>query len=319
MKRFLFNFLFFLLVAGLMGSLVIYGTSVVRTEQGVSLLQVVTGNPVKRGGQTFLKFYEAEHLKEPLDILVIGSSRAFRSFDPEYFEEKNINMHILATSSQAPLNTYYLVKKYVVKLKPKLVLFDVHLGLLNSNGLECLYDLCVNVPISNELFEMALAIDQPNAYSNCFSSLVNQLDTPIYHNYKYKTPKGYYKGFLRDFKADTSLVIKKGDTGVIRRKLSAQELTNLEYVQKIIRFIKKEKIPLVLTRQPVLSREPIQSERRIFNMASKNKVPYINLNKYRQQLDPKVHFFDKNHLNAHGARIISEKTLEELTRLGYKF
>lgn len=319
MKRFLLNFVVFLIVAGLMGSLVIYGTSVVRSDKGVSLLQVITGNPVKRGGQTFLKFYEAEHLQEPLDILVIGSSRAFRSFDPAYFEENGINMHILATSSQAPVNTYFIAKKYLATLKPKLVLFDVHLGLLNSNGLESLYDLCVNVPISNELFEMALAIDQPNAYSNCFSALVNQLDTPLYYNYKYKTPKGYYKGFLREFKADTSIVIKKSDTGVMRKKLTARELSNLDYLTKTIRFIKKEKIPVVLTRQPVLSRENFQSERAIINMAAKHKVPYINLNKYRNQLDPRVHYFDKNHLNAHGALIVSEKTLEELTRLGFKF
>jgi hypothetical protein len=319
MKKNILRFFLFSLLVFVLGTALIYATSNIRFNQKTTILAQITGNPVRKGEGTFLKFYEAENLKKKIDILVIGSSRAFRAFDPLVFEENNINIHVLASSSQTPLNTYYLLEKYLPLIKPKMVILDVHLGLLNNNGLECLYDLCVNTPISMELFEMAAAVDQPNAYTTCYASLINQLDTPLYRNYKFKPPRDYRSGFIADSKSDSNMVISKGDTIIQQRELTKQEKLNLLYIGKIITFVKSRNTDIVLTRQPVYSPENGMAQKRIIEMVKQNKIKYINLNRFRKQIDPRRDLFDKNHLNSNGARIVSQQVIKSLQKMGYKF
>lgn len=319
MKKFIISFVLFSILVLVLGTLLIYSTSNVRFNKKATVLAQITGNPVKIGEGTFLKFYEAKNLKNQIDILVIGSSRAFRAFDPLVFEENNIKIHILASSSQTPLNTYYLLKKYLDIVKPRMVIFDVHLGLLKNNGLESLYDLCVNTPVSFELFEMAAAVDQPNAYTTCYAALINQLDTPLYRNYIYKPPREYRSGFIADPKSDSTLVISIADTAILHTELTRQELINLDYIEKIIGFVKSRNIDLVLTSQPVFSPENETAQKRIVEMVSQNKIKFVNLNRFKSQLDPRRNLFDKYHLNASGAEIMSRQVIKSLQKMGYNF
>ncbi len=316
MIRFILRSLLFLIVACSFITAMIYAASITKYNEKGSILRQVTGNPVKKGGDTFLRFYEAENNTKPVDIMVIGSSRAFRAFDPTIFEKHGLNIQIIASSSQTALNTYYLTRKYLSKLKPKMVIFDIHLGLLNNNGLESFFDLCTNTPISPELYEMALAIDQPNTYTAIQASLINQLDTPIYQGFEFKAPKGYRKGFLSSFVTDTTLTINPIDTAMEKRKLYPQELKNIGFVEKTIQFILDQNVQLVLTRQPVLAPETFNSQRRIRRIAMDHNLKYIDLNRYIDRFDPKHDFYNRTHINSHGAVLVSEIVIEELRKTG---
>lgn len=318
MIRFILRLILFLVVVCLFLTALIYAASKIKFNEKGSILRQVTGNPVKRGGDPLIKFYEAETNNKPIDILVFGSSRAFRAFDPAVFEKHGLNIHILATISQTPTNTYYLVKKYLPVLKPKMVILDIHLGLLNNQGLESFFDLSANMPMSPEHFYMALAINQPNAYTVWYSSLIQQLETPMYKDINYNLPKGYYKGFLSDLKKDTLLTISENDTAMIVRKLTPLELKNLKYFEKTIQYILGQGIQVIITRQPLIGKEAFNSNRRVRNLSSRYRINYYDLNKYENLLNPKKDFYDKGHLNANGAILVSETVIREIEKAGYK-
>ncbi len=316
-RFFLRIFFFMIIVIGLLTAL-IYAASKIKYNEKGSILRQITGNPVKRGGDPFIKFHEAATNTKPIDILVFGSSRAFRAFDPAVFDKHGLNIHILATISQTPTNTYYLVKRYLPLLKPKMVILDIHLGLLNNQGLESFFDLCANMPMSPEHFYMAMAINQPSAYTVWYSSMIQQLGTPIYKDINYNPPKGYYKGFLSDSKKDTLLTISENDTAMVLRKLTPMELKNLNYFEKTIQYILGQGIPVIITRQPLIGKDAINSSRRVRNLASLYQINYYDLNKYENLLNPKRDFYDKGHLNANGALLVSETVIREIEKAGYK-
>ena len=77
-----------------------------------------------------LRFNEVR-LYENLDILFIGSSHAYRTFDPRFFNSMGLRTFNLGSTAQTPLNTYYLLKIYAKSLNPIAFvirhLFDVSL------------------------------------------------------------------------------------------------------------------------------------------------------------------------------------------------
>ena len=275
--RFIGRFILFLLILLSFMTILVYASSKIKINDKGTILRNVTGNPVHRGGANITRFYEAESNTKPIDILVFGSSRAFRAFDPAIFEAHGLNVHVLASSNQTAMITYHLVNKYVPLLKPKLVILDVHLGLLNNNGLESFYDLSENIPVFIGLLRMALAIDQPTAYFTWYSSLINQLLTPLYKDFSYNPSSEYRKGFIYDMKTDTTLFIRERDTIMLKRRLVPQELKNLKYLGMTIKFLKEQETNVILTRQPILGADPFYADKRVRNLASKNQIRYIDL------------------------------------------
>jgi hypothetical protein len=64
---------------------------------------------------------KADHL----DVLVVGSSHAYRGFDPRIFNSQNINLFNLGSNIQTPVQTKFLLEKYLDRLKPSTVIFEV--------------------------------------------------------------------------------------------------------------------------------------------------------------------------------------------------
>lgn len=83
----------------------------------------------------YISFAELDTLKE-LDILIAGPSCAFRSFDPRFFRKNGLNIFIMGSSAQSPLQTEYLVKKYLKKLNPKLFIYVADMQAFSADGVE---------------------------------------------------------------------------------------------------------------------------------------------------------------------------------------
>lgn len=63
---------------------------------------------------------------EKIDLLFLGASHAYRSFDPEIFDKKlNINSFNLGSSSQNPIDSYYVLKEAIKYNKPKMVIYEI--------------------------------------------------------------------------------------------------------------------------------------------------------------------------------------------------
>ncbi|MBP7450977.1 MAG: hypothetical protein KA817_13150, partial [Flavobacteriales bacterium] len=72
-----------------------------------------------RGGYGHLhtRLQEAEHVG-PVDILFLGSSHAYRGFDPRVFRAHGLTTFVLGSSAQSPLQTKVLVERYLDRMRP---------------------------------------------------------------------------------------------------------------------------------------------------------------------------------------------------------
>ena len=76
-----------------------------------------------------------------VDILFLGSSRSYRGFDIRIFRQAGYTSFNLGTSNQTPDQSYYLLKKYLPKLLPKTVIFEVNPDIFSGDGVESAVDI----------------------------------------------------------------------------------------------------------------------------------------------------------------------------------
>lgn len=114
LKRITISILFFLVIAGSM-------------EMIAELLY--PQNDIVHNWQSF---YSLE--KNSLDILIVGSSHAYSSFNPEILRENlNQRAYILASNSQNVTQTYFNVKEALKYQKPKIIILETF-GINNNNN-----------------------------------------------------------------------------------------------------------------------------------------------------------------------------------------
>ena len=110
--------------------------------------------PLGNYGHTMMRLQEANQHR-PVDGLILGSSHAYRGFDPRIFQQRNISIFNLGLSSETPIQSYYLLKKYYAILQPKFVIQEIYPLLLQNDGTENNSFLLANEPFSVELTKMA--------------------------------------------------------------------------------------------------------------------------------------------------------------------
>lgn len=88
-------------------------------------------------GQGFmsLRLREAASI-EDVDVLIVGSSHAYRGIDPRRLADVGVNAFNLGSSLQSPIQTEFLLRKYIDQMKPDLVLFEVGYKTFSSDGIE---------------------------------------------------------------------------------------------------------------------------------------------------------------------------------------
>ena len=135
MKAFLFKSSLFVVfcLAFYIVIIVIYGTFVP---------QPLAINFINFNNYTFTKakLKEAEKVKN-IDVLIIGSSHAYRGYDTRIFNHAGLSAFNLGSDGQTPLSTEFLVKRYVKGLNPKFVIIDVYPVLLGNDGMESQLEL----------------------------------------------------------------------------------------------------------------------------------------------------------------------------------
>ncbi len=132
-------------------------------------------------GSMFTRIQEADTTRD-VDILVLGSSHAYRGFDPRIFEEYGIKLFNLGPSNQTPKQANILVKKYLDQMSPELVIYEVYPGIFQGDGLESSLDLIANGPLNSDLISMTISLNHVKAYN----AMIKRL---------YMTKTGQYDAF----------------------------------------------------------------------------------------------------------------------------
>ena len=290
------------------------------TYRGWPLLAYLTDHLVEPGGayQSLRRFREAEQIAEqghPVDVVVFGSSHAYRGFDPRRFAEAGLRLVNLGSTNQTPLNSRYLVERYVPKLKPTLVLFEIYYATLASDGFEACRDLVINTPWTWEMQRMAFATRHLGAIEFTLAkglglvadeSAVEQ--QPIVGE-RY-VPGGYC------------------EAGGPRSELSTREPftatvlpRQLEYLVEATRLARDHGAEVMWVTHPLPEdhRRALTNYHdvhgRIGEAAKREGVAYHDFDG-ELDLDPLRHFADFHHLDAEGVRIFNAALIAKLRQEG---
>lgn len=91
-----------------------------------------------------------------VDVLFLGSSHCYRTFDTRYYARHGLRTFNLGSSNQTPVQTEVLLHDYLGRLRPRLVVLEVHPDIMAHDGIESMVDMMVNAPITAASTRMAL-------------------------------------------------------------------------------------------------------------------------------------------------------------------
>jgi hypothetical protein len=263
--------------------------------------------PLGGYGHMYSRLHNIKDVRD-VDILFLGSSHAYRGFDPRIFEQYGFNTLNLGSSAQSHLQTELLLKRYLDQINPKLIIYEVYAGTFSSDGVESSLDIIANDKNDFESIKMALTQNHIKVY--------NAL---IY---------GFYRDFLGKNDDYEEELVKGEDTyiegGYVEKKLEYFEPVefnennwNLDgpqfrFFERALRFIQQRNIPVILVQAPITkSMYTSFLNNGEFDDKMKTYGAYYNFNELIE-LDDELHFYNSHHLNQTGVEIFNTKLIEIL-------
>ena len=261
-----------------------------------------------KGGVAQEKFAEWDR-KATWDALVIGSSHAYRGYDPRAFAARGYRMFNLGSTAQTPLSTYAILKNYVDSSRTRLVIIDLYENAMDQDGLESVSDLSQNLPTDLAAAELTASFRDLRAV-NMFTLRMLNKQGPV----MYKDPN--YKGNGFAIKADS---VKRKITYETGKTLKLNDRQK-EYFIKCLDLCAERGIRVVLAthfypHQSDLKRH-IALKRWVDSVIADRPVSWLDF-AYTHTLSDTNHFCDHNHMNEAGARIFNERLLDSLEARGY--
>ena len=263
----------------------------------------------KKGGIGFMdkRIEEVREIKN-VDILFIGSSHAYRGYDPRIFNKFGYTAFNLGSSAQTPLTTKYLLDEYIAALNPKYVLLDVYPLLLGNNGIESVLNIVSNSKISNNLVELTLEVNDIQVFNTIFFKFYKEtINSFISDNEPKRSKEDKYigNGFVESYK------IYNRDLAVntIQQKIELNPV-QLQKLEDIIFLLKERNIDFYLIQTPITRHlyNSFENNNEIDSILS-TKGKYMNYNKIVNFKDNL--FIDDNHLNQKGVIIFNNQILKD--------
>lgn len=247
-----------------------------------------------------------------VDVLMIGSSHSSRGIDTRVFNRNGYKAFNLGTSAQTPTQTKLLLERYLDRLEPKTVIYEVYPLTFELDGVESSCDIIANDINDVESLKMAFTTNNVKTYNTLIYGFT--LDF-----------LGWNKSFVeKRIKGDDEYIsggyVEKDLKFYSPEKFEKKEVTFLDYQMEsfkdIIQLLKTKKIKLILVFAPIpkvnyLSYQNIS----YFDKIMKNHGAYFNLNK-TMSINDSIDFYDSHHLNKNGVLKVSEKLLELLKKNG---
>lgn len=262
-------------------------------------------------GHMFTRMQEAKAIKN-VDIIVLGSSHAYRGFDPRNFEETGLSFFNLGSSAQTPLQSEVLLKRYFNTLNPQLLILEVYPGTFTLDGVESSLDLISND--KNDLLSLKL--------------ILNQNHLKLYNTFIY----ALYRDVIGQNNSFQEHPIKEKDTyisgGYVMSELKhyehrqhesrSWEFRNNQFkaLERIIKLANEQQVELIFIQAPITkSLYTAYTNNAAFDDKMKNYGTYYNFN-YLMNLDDSLHFYDAHHLNQNGVELFNSKVMEVLKNDG---
>jgi hypothetical protein len=259
-------------------------------------------------GNLHLRMKEVKGVQN-IDLLILGSSHAYRGFDTRIFQKKDIKTFNLGSMSQTPVQTKLLVERYISQLNPKMVIYEVYPDIFTNDGVESSLNFIAysDIGLANKL-KMAFMINNIKIYNTLiygvFSDLVKRDKYDLY-------PKGndgdtYINGGFVERKLTYNLAMEEYGN-VANRQFKEYQIKAFE---EILKIFKKNNIRYLLVQTPVTSRlynSYIDNDQ--MDRTFEDYGDYLNFNSI-MTLNDSIDFYDSNHLNQNGVNKFNLKLLD---------
>lgn len=259
-----------------------------------------------RGGYTFTRLQEVKTVSE-IDVLFVGSSHSYHGFDTRIFEEAGYSAFNLGTSAQTPLQTKFLLERYLDSVRPKEIVFQVSPFIFAIKGVESTVDILSNDKVDDSSIALALKINDINVYNSLiFSAFEDFTGKKITSKEKTKHKNNTYisGGYL-----ETNSLEYKGDQAIITD--FEFNTISLGAFADMIAFVKDRGITCHFVYVPIT--KPLYdavSRQSDFELMMDRYGGYHDFNKILS-LDS-THFYDKHHLNKKGVAVFNETLIKHL-------
>jgi len=263
--------------------------------------------PIGSYGHMYSRIQNIQRVKD-VDILFLGSSHAYRGFDPRIFKEYGLNTFNLGSSAQSHIQTEVLLKRYLDTINPKLIVYEVYSGTFSSDGVESSLDLIANDKGDFESIKMAVTENHIKVY--------NALIYGFYRDF-FKLNAGYKEEAVQG--EDTYI-----EGGFVEKKLKyfepikfPESSWNLKdqqfkYFERNLLLIKERHIPVILVQAPITqAMYKAFWNNTEFDERMKKYGVYYNFNEL-VQLNDELDFYNTNHLNQNGVEKFNRKLIELL-------
>jgi len=263
-------------------------------------------------GFTNTRLKEADTVKD-VDVLIIGSSHAYRGFDVRVFRQNGIRSFNLGSSSQSPLQSEYLLKKYLKKINPRLVLVEVGFMSLGTDGVEGGIDIVSNVDeLDADLFQMVTKINNLSLYNTTAYAVMDDLTRKNRRTSRERTSRSndvYIPGGFVEHK-----IMQPHSPLVFKRRPVPIKEDQQEALERILALCRAENVRIILVQAPVVHKEYTaitnqhEFEQYLQTIGSGN---YFNFNKARY--DESL-FYDHHHLNQKGVLVFNNEIMPVVKR-----
>lgn len=300
MKKFIYNALLFTIIAciGYVVLLWIFGS--------MGWVRTAT---TKMGGTDHLCTRVREIPQyHNVDILFLGSSHSYRTFDTRFYRAHGYNCFNLGSSNQTPIQTRVLLEAYLDSLHPKQVVMEVHPDILNQDGIESAVDLLTNVPLTKEMTHMAWKTGNMKA-----------INTWLYAIFSQKLSRRF-DSFVEDSIINHAAYVPGGfvevDTVVFERKrYPKRPITirpeQMEALKSCIEMFKDRNIPYMLVQ--VQDAEQLRSSFTNEDWFAQQMSALGPFHYEVLPMDDTVHFYNSNHLSQSGIEMFNEYFIKILS------
>lgn len=240
-------------------------------------IPLVTGNT----GYQWTRLREADTTKN-IDVLILGSSLA-QSIDIRRFEQFNLRAFNLASGSQSPIQTRFLLDKYLESFNPKLVIWDFHPYTFSNFGVESTIDIISNCNDCSGMLQMAIQSESRLALDTYFKRMMlRPFENPDFKEPLHREVVRYFTGgYMETYFEAPEKEIEVGEFNYhgleLQRKTFESELKGLS----------EKGIKVLLVYSPKTS---------VFNQSFKNKKEWFDYSQHLVEQGLAEDFLDFNQL-----------------------
>lgn len=261
-----------------------------------------------KGGNSWRKFREFD-ASQRYAVIFMGSSHAYRGYDPGLFAARGHTAFNLGSSAQSPLNSYHLLRYHLTPANTGLLVLDVYELAMEIDGLESASDLIANMVSDRAAMDMAMALRDPRAVNMLTLRIMRANEPPDI------APDSTYLPGGTTLRPDSV----KGDVRYDRGKPMRIHPRQRHFLRKILAHCQRTGIPVVLVNHPYPSAAD-RAKHDAFNAFLREEadpfgVPYIDMAfDHGLPIHDRHHFYDHNHLNRAGVEIFNAALIERLER-----